>query len=564
MTDKRQDSTQQKSQDAPAQGLRAPRSSTPSVAPASSERDSLIEENFAKVERLGKARISRLVLEFSIPSIIGLVVNGLYNIISAVFLGWADGQAGLAVATIAMPTMIFSMAVSILIGAGGNAVLALRLGEGKHEIAERILGNAFILTIVASVLCTAFVCIFTDQVLVISGATPEIWEVSRDFIRILAIGFFLQFFGLGFNNFIRTAGDPNRALYTMVAGTVVCIILSYFFVMVFQWGVAGMGWATVIGQAVSAVLVFWYFAFSKKAPFKLRISEFRLQMPLVRSILALGSAPFALQLANAIVNFFINNQLVAYGALHVIGSQGALASIGVVVRIALFAFFPVLGVATAVQPIFGFNYGARNFDRVKATFKAAFAWVVAIGIFFWVIVHAMPEPLVDIFGVKSDLREFTIFALKVQVFMLPVMGLQVVSANYFQSSGQPIKAMFLTLTRQILYLIPLLYLLPLVIRASGVFGLNPLDGVYFAYPVADFLSIITAAIMMIVEWRRLTRLMREGGMREGGMREGGDTGRKGDAGPKADASRKGGPRNSAGQGDSPLPRKQHTEKGEGS
>jgi Na+-driven multidrug efflux pump len=175
----------------------------------------------------------------------------------------------------------------------------------------------------------------------------------------------------------------------------------------------------------------------------------------------------------------------------------------------MFALFPVLGVATAVQPIFGFNYGAHNFNRVKATFKAAFVWVVAIGVFFWIIVHAIPEPLIDIFGVKDDLREFTVFALKVQVFMLPVMGLQVVSANYFQSSGQPIKAMFLTLTRQILYLIPLLYLLPLIIGATGIFGLHPLEGVYFSYPIADFLSVITAAIMMSIEWRRLTRMARD-------------------------------------------------------
>jgi putative MATE family efflux protein len=448
-------------------------------------------------------------LEFSIPSIIGLVVNGLYNIISAVFLGQAVGEAGLAIATIAMPIMIFSMAVAILIGAGGNAVLALRMGEGKHEVAERILGNAFVLTLITAVLCTAVVLIFTDQVLAISGATPEIWDLSKTFIRIIAAGFILQFFGMGFNNFIRTAGDPNRALYTMVIGTIVCIVLSYPFVMVFDWGVVGMGFATIIGQGVSAVLVLWYFACSKKTPFRLRLHEFRLDPILVKSILALGSAPFLLQLANAIINFFINNQLVAYGAIHVIGSAGALASIGVVSRIAMFTFFPVLGVATAVQPIFGFNYGARNYTRVKATFKTAFIWVVAIGVFFWIIVHTVPEPLVGIFGIDGDLREFTIFALKVQVFMLPVMGLQVVTANYFQSSGQPVKAIFLTLTRQIIYLIPLIYLLPVLIQSTGIFGREPLEGVYFAYPFADTLSIITAAVMMLIEWRRLTRMEAE-------------------------------------------------------
>jgi putative MATE family efflux protein len=461
-----------------------------------------------QVDRLGTAKISKLMLEFAIPSIIGLVVNGLYNIIDSIFMGHGVGPIGLATATIAMPIMIVGMAIAILIGAGGNSLTALRLGAGKHDEAEKVMGSTFTLTIIAGVVCTAALFLFMDPILSISGATAETWESSRLFLSIIGAAMVLQFFGMGFNNFIRTAGDPNRALYTMVAGTIVCIVLNWLFVMVFRWGIAGSAWATVIGQAVSAVLVFWYFAISKKAPFKLRIKHLKPELRLARAILALGSAPFVLQIANALINFIVNNQLVVLGAGHIIGSDGALAAIGVVGRIAMFAFFPILGVSMAAQPLFGYNYGAQNFARVKTTFKIAIVWVTVLGAFFWVLIHLFPTQIVNFFGIKDDLLHFTVTALKVQVLLMPLIGIQVVTTQYFQSSGQPLKSMFLSSTRQILYLIPLLYLMPQVITAI-VPSLTPLDGLYYAYPLADVLSIITCVIMMALELRKINAKIRE-------------------------------------------------------
>jgi putative MATE family efflux protein len=460
------------------------------------------KRNQERVERLGTGKITRLMLEFAIPSIIGLVVNGLYNIIDSIFLGHAMATVGQATATVAMPIMIFSMAISMLIGQGGNALTALRLGEGKHDDAEKVMGNTFTLTLIASIVCTAGVWIFMDPVLTLSGATEETWKTSHVFLSIISGGFIMQFFGMGFNNFIRTAGDPNRALYTMVTGTLVCIVLNYLFVMVLGWGVAGSAWATVIGQSVSALLVFWYFTFSKKSPFKLRIGRLRLKSRMVTTILMLGSASFVLQMANAVINVIINQQLGYYGALSAITSDGALAAIGVVGRIAMFIFFPMLGVAIAAQPIFGFNYGAKNYDRVKTTFKVAMIWAMAIGVFFWILVHLFPQQIVNIFGVEPYLLDFTVQALQVQLFLIPLMGIQIISSHYFQASGQPFKSMFLSLTRQLLYLIPLVYVMPHIITHFGS-AFIPLDGVYFAYPVADALSVVTAAIFMFIEFRKL-------------------------------------------------------------
>jgi Na+-driven multidrug efflux pump len=496
-----------------------------------------------QVNRLGTAKVSKLIMEFAIPAIIGLVVNGLYNIIDAIFMGHGVGTIGQATATIAMPIMIFSMAIAMLIGVGGNALAALRLGEKKHAEVEWILGNSFTLTVIASVLCTAAVFIFIDPILTLSAATEATRESSHTFIRIIAVGFILQFFGLGFNNFIRTAGDPNRALYTMVAGTIVCIVLNYFFVMVFHWGVAGSAWATVIGQGVSAALVLWYFAASKKAPFKLHIPQLKLRGRLVKAIFALGSATFVLQLSNAIINLIVNNQLNALGSLsalgihgelaamdivarfgsfpllidfsafHPFGSAGALAALGVVGRVAMFTFFPIMGVAMAAQPLFGYNYGAEKYQRVRTVFNISLAWIAAIGIFFWALIHLFPEPIILIFGIDDKLLGFTVHALKVQLFAIPLMGLQVLAANYFQSCGKPMKAMYLSMTRQLLYLIPLIYAMPYLMPLIDP-SLRALDGVYYAFPVADILSIITAAIFVSYDFKGLNAKIREEKLRQ--------------------------------------------------
>jgi putative MATE family efflux protein len=467
------------------------------------------EKKKAQVNRMGTASVGKLMLEFAVPSIIGLVCNGLYNVVSAVFLGNAVGQVGLAVTTAAMPIMIMGMALSVLIGAGGNALTALRLGEGKHKEAEHVIGNAFTMTFIMAILAFVLVNILMDPILTLIG-TPAgpVWDATNIYVRILSAGFIFQFYGMGFNNFIRTAGDPNRALYTMVAGAASCIFFNWLFVTQLGWGVQGSALATISGQAVSAVLVLWYFLVSKKAPFKVRLHNLKIKPRLVGNILALGFASFALQAANAIINLLLNNQLNFYGAMDPLGSVNALAAIGVTAKIVALSFFPLLGVAMAAQPIFGYNYGAHNFNRVKKTYEIALVWVVAIGVFFWIIVHTVPGPIVTLFGVSEQLKDFTVFALQVQMFFMPLIGVQVITSNYFQSSGQPLKAMFLSLTRQIIYLIPLLYFLPLVIQ-NIVPSLTPLDGLYFSYPVADILSVATSGTMMLVEIRRLNRMMKK-------------------------------------------------------
>jgi putative MATE family efflux protein len=460
------------------------------------------------VDRMGTARLGKLILEFAIPAIISMVVAGSYNIIDSIFLGLSMGELGQATVALASPVMIMSMAVSILVGAGGNALAAIKLGEGKRDVAERVIGNTFVLSVSLALASMLALFLFLDPILVFSGSTSTLHGPAREFVSIIALGFVFQYVGMGFNSFMRTAGNPRGALYTMVAGMVVSIVLNYLFVMVLGWGVGGSAWATNAGQLVSCVAVLYYFTRSKTAPFKLKLERMVPRLRLMANICVLGSSSFFLQAAAVVINLVLNNQLGHYGALDPIGAEGALAAIGgVAMRIAMFAFFPILGVNIAIQPLLGYNYGAQQYKRVKSTFKIALIWVACFGVFFWLVTRLFPVQIVELFGVGPSLHDFTINAIQVMMILLPVVGVQVLATGYFQSTGQPVKSMLISVTRQLLYLIPLLFLLPLFVEKLGL-PITPLESLYYTYPLSDALAIVTAIVMMIVEWRKLTRLQK--------------------------------------------------------
>jgi putative MATE family efflux protein len=457
-----------------------------------------------RLGRLGTAKVSKLMLEFVIPSVVGLMVNGFYTIIDSIFLGHGVGEIGLATVTVATPLLSVGMSLAMLLGAGGNALAALRLGEGKSRDAEKILGNTLFLMIGFCALLALLTTLFINPLMAISGVTADIWSSSKTFILILTYGYILQFIGMGFNNFMRTAGAPNLALSTSLVGTVVCIVFNYLFVLVFSWGVAGSAYATILGQAVSAALMFWFFVRSPKAPFKLRFMNLRPTISVCRGIITLGSASFVMSIAMTLVGFVINNLLVFYGAMHPIGSEGALATIGVIQRLGSFMFFPLIGVAIAAQPIWGYNYGAKNYLRVKKTITISLLWMFTIGTLLWLLVILFPRQILGIFGLEQSLIDFSAFALIVQMSLFPLVGIQMVGSNYFQSTGQPIKSIFLSLTRQLLYLFPLLFILPRLMPVLFP-TLTPLDTLYFAFPISDIFAIITTVIMFIHEYRKLNK-----------------------------------------------------------
>lgn len=461
----------------------------------------------AQVDRLGTEKVGKLLLEFAIPAVAGVIVNGVYNLIDSIFLGHGVGELGLAATTVAMPTMTIMLALSMLVGVGGNALAAIKLGQGRKAEAEKILGNCFTLTVLLGVVVALIGIFGIDSLLIISGATPEAMPYSKTFLQIICGGFILQNIGMGINNFIRTAGAPNRALWTMVIGAVACTIFNYIFVIRLGWGVAGSAWATVLGQGCSAIFVLSYFL-SQKAPFRLYRRNLRIDWHLARQIMAMGVAPFVVQGGACILNLVSNNLFAYYGQFSIIGPEGALAAVGVVGKVAMFTIFPIIGINMAAQPIEGYNYGAQNYKRVLETLKLACIWATVISVFFFLLVQLIPGPICSLFGIQGDLLEYSAMALKIQLLVLPVVGAQIICSNYFQATGQPLKAAVLSMTRQLIFLLPLLYTMP-KICAVILPDLDSLYAVCAAQPVSDCLATFTVGAFIFIEIRRMLKLMRE-------------------------------------------------------
>ena len=461
----------------------------------------------ARISRLGTGDIRALVVEFAVPAVAGMIVNGAYNLIDSVFLGNFAEDLALSAITVASPIMLITMALSIFVGAGGNALCALRLGEGRHEEAERVFGNTFVLGLVVAValgalsLCPPVIEFLLD----LSSATDETRPYARAFIQILCVGSVVQLVGAGLNDFIRTTGAPNRALWTMVIGAVGCTAFNALFVAGFGWGVHGSALATVAGTALSAASVLWYFLKTPDVPIRLRVRHFPLKAEIVGAILSLGAASFAVQAGAALVSFVTNYVLVTYGSADPIGADGALATIGVVSRVGMFVILPLVGMAIAVQPILGYNYGAKLWSRVRETFRTGVVGATATATVMWALLMVFAREIVVFFGIDSpELVDFTVRALRINLVLLPFIGFQIMGSNYFQATGQPAKSIVLSLSRQILFLVPAQVGLPLVLPL--VFdGMTPLRSIFFSWPLSDFLAVFAVGIFVIVEMRRLNR-----------------------------------------------------------
>ena len=454
-------------------------------------------------DRLGTASILKLLFEFSIPAIIMMTFNALYNIVDSIFLGQAVGDAGIAVTTLAFPIMVILMGLSALAGQGGNALAAIQLGEDKVDEVERTVGNTVLLLIIISALICFAGIVFIDPLLRLVGTTDELYDMTKLFVQIIMIGYVFQCIGMGANNFLRTEGKPMLALITGVFGTIMCIIFNFILVMQMGFGVAGSAVATIAGQGCGMVPVMWYLARGKDAPFHLRLSRMKPDVRLWGTILSLGIASFVMQAANAVINTILNQSLAYYGAMDPVGASGALAAIGVAGRVNSFAFMPAVGVLMGAQTLLGYNYGARLWKRVKQSFWLGVLFATVIITTFFVLIHVIPGPIVRLFGVSGDLEQFCIYALKVMTIVFPLVGFQMMSGNYFQSTGQPLKSALLSLTRQVLFLIPLILILPRVL--PGLIGVTALQSICFTYPTADVLSVVTTAAFIIPEIIRLNK-----------------------------------------------------------
>ena len=439
-------------------------------------------------EQMRNQSIGKLLWSFSLPTIVGMLVSSLYNVIARIFVGRGIGFIAIAATTVAFPIMILLMAVSLLIGVGATALISLKLGEQKKDEAEKVAGNAMTMLILLPAILAVLFLLFTEPILITFGASADVLPYARDFTQIIMLGSVFGSISMGMNNFIRAEGNPKMAMYTQILGAVVSVALNYIFIFIFHWGIKGSAFAIILAQLISAIWVLSYF-FTGRSLVKIRWKNLRPTWPVLASIMAIGFAPFAMQAASCIQQLILNKTLMFYGG------DMALAAIGIVISISTLLFMPVLGLSQGAQPIIGYNYGARQYKRVRETWRMAVLAGTGIALAGYLAINIWPVPLVELFS-KGDtaLTAMTVHAMLIFFALLPVLGFQITSSIYFQAVGKGKQAAVLSLSRQFLIFIPLLLILP---HFWGI------DGVWRTAPISDGLSVALTAGFIYFEMRKL-------------------------------------------------------------
>lgn len=432
---------------------------------------------------MGEEKIFRLLLRFSVPAVVGMMVQAFYNFVDRIYIGRAVGSIGIAATTISMPIMLIGFAFGLMIGIGATALISIRLGEQNKDQAEQIMGNATVMLFLISVALMVPGLVFLTPLLKVFGATDTILPYAQDYMRIIILGWLFQVFGFGLNNFIRGEGNPKMAMLTMLIGSIINMILDPIFIFGFGWGMKGAAWATVISQMISAVWVLYYFL-SGRSVLKIRVKYFRLKPSLMVKILALGGAPFLMHISDSMMSAILNNQLRIYG-----GDLG-ISLLGVIMSLMMMIFMFIIGISQGAQPIIGYNYGARQYDRVKKALAQAIMVATGGVLIGYVIIMLFPAQLVRIFNEDEALVELGVQAMPIFFSVLPLMGFQAISSTFFQAVGKAKQSMFLVLTRSVILNVPGLLLLPLF------FGLN---GIWMASPISTLgSSLITGTFLYYI------------------------------------------------------------------
>ena len=439
---------------------------------------------------LGYQPIGRLLMKFAIPSVISMLVNAVYNIVDQIFIGQGVGYLGNAATTVAFPIVTIILAVGTMLGAGGSAYAAIKLGEKKEDEAENTLGNVFILLVGIGIVLMVVGLVFLDPILTIFGATPKNMGYARDYASIILLGTVFNLLGIGLSNMARCDGSPNVAMYSMVAGALLNCILDPIYIFVFHWGVKGAAIATITSQIIATVVLLYYFM--RKGNMRLRLTHTRLNPTICKMAFSLGISSCITQLSSTILQIAMNNSLVYYGNQTTVTGDVALSAMGIVMKISMIIVSICIGIGIGAQPILGFNRGANQPKRIKRCYRLASNTATAVG---WAMFMLIPHIILMLFG-SAD-ANFTSFAIKaMRIFDLGVFcaGFQVTSTSYFQATGQPMKASILSSLRQLVLLIPLILILPLH------FGL---DGILYAGPIADITSAVIIFFFIHHEMKKL-------------------------------------------------------------
>lgn len=448
---------------------------------------------------LGYASIPGLIGKFAIPSIISMLVNAAYNITDQIFIGHVVGMLGNAATNVAFPVITFTTAFAQLVGVGTAANFNINMGAKREEEAKRFIGTGLTLMSILGILLLCIVLLLKTPILLLCGATEHVLPYAQLYLGITAFGLPLLLFTNAGSNLIRADGSPGYSMACTVTGAILNVFLDWLFMFVFQWGIQGAAAATITGQLVSFLLCLCYFP--RFRTFKIEFRMLGLRLRYVLGIARLGTSNFINHTIMMLVNIVMNNTLTHYGALSVYGSDIPLAVSGVIAKLNSILSAFAVGLAQGCQPILGFNMGAKNYERVKETYKKAVSAALVFSVLAFLLFQLFPRQIVGIFGSGDELYfQFAERYMRIFLMMVCVYGVQPMTVNYFTGIGDVRQGIVLSLSRQGLFLIPLLLLLPLFLG---------LDGVLYAGPIADFLACALSFILIFFNFKKLTQSQKQ-------------------------------------------------------
>lgn len=434
----------------------------------------------ADVHALGTANVRKLLWEYSLPAIVAMLASSLYNIVDSIFIGHGVGALAISGLAITFPLMNLSAAFGSLIGAGGATLLSIKMGQHDVESAERVLGNIVSLNLLLGTLFMLFGLLFLEPILLFFGASSETLPYAYDYMFVLLIGNLVTHLYLGLNSAMRSTGAPRKAMLTTLMTVFINCVLDPLFIFVFDWGIRGAALATVVAQLAALIYTLVHFL-NPRQELHFKRDIFTLRRRVAVSIFSIGMAPFVLNACSCLVVVVINQSLLKYG------SDLAVGAYGIVNRIMMLFGMLVLGFNQGMQPIAGYNYGALKMDRVKSVLKQTILYASLVMTTGFLIVELFPELVARMFTTDAELLSISEKGLRIVFAMAPVVGFQMVVSNFFQSIGHASKAVFLSSTRQLLFLVPLLVILP---HFFGVIG------VWLSLPISDVLSSALAAVVL--------------------------------------------------------------------
>lgn len=438
---------------------------------------------------LGTENIGKLLMQYAIPAIIAMTASSLYNMVDSIFIGQGVGPMAISGLALTFPLMNLAAAFGSLVGVGASTLVSVKLGQRDYDTAQRVLGNVLVLNVILGFLFAAITLVFLDPILYFFGGSDQTVGYAHDYMEVILLGNIVTHMYLGLNSMLRSSGHPKKAMLATIATVIINTILDPIFIFWFDWGIRGAAVATVIAQFVSLM---WQFKLFSKKEELLHFSKgiFRLKRKIVYNSLAIGLSPFLMNVASCLIVILINKGLTKHGGDYAVGAYG------IVNRLVFMILMMVMGLNQGMQPIAGYNFGARQYPRVTKVLKITIIYATCFTTLAFLLGMLCPRTMVSIFTSDAEMIDIAAHGLTLTVLVFPIVGFQIVTSNFFQSIGMASKAIFLSLTRQLIILVPSLLILP------EFFGLN---GVWYSLPFSDFIASIIAGGMLWWQFRQFKK-----------------------------------------------------------